>query len=197
MINMDINKIIKILNEKGSVIAIKTDTVYGLVCNANDIDAVNNIYKLKKRESIKPLSLFVDDIKKLNDIINISLLSNKCKSIIKKYWPGGLTIILNTINDKYNYLTAGKDNIGVRVPNDKLLLDILSKIDFPLAQTSCNISGESEYKNANEIIDKFGNNIDLIVDGGNVVNNVPSTVIKFENDNVVVLRKGAVLISEQ
>lgn len=193
---MDIDTIVKTLNDNGKVIAIKTDTVYGLICNANDINAVNKIYRLKNRDNKKPLSLFVNNIDKLKDIIDISLMSDKCNNIMKKYWPGGLTIIFDTKNEKYKYLTAGKDSIGVRIPSDKLIMDVLSKVGFPLAQTSCNVSGEEEYRNVKEIKDKFGDTIDLIVDGGDIENNVPSTVIKFDNDNIVVLREGAVSISE-
>ena len=79
----------------------------------------------------------------------------------------------------------------------RLLLDILKKVDFPLAQTSCNISGEEECKNADTIREKFGDKIDLIVDGGEVIDNIPSTVISIDNDDIKILRHGAVNISAE
>ena len=194
MNSMNVDDIIKVLSEKGKVIAIKTDTVYGLVCNALDELAVNNIYKIKHRESKKPLSIFVKNIEEVDKYANTSKLTNRAKSIMSKNWPGALTVVLKKKDNSLNHLLSGLDSVGIRIPNDKTLLEILSKIDFPLAETSCNLSGEKEFASANEIKEVLGDKIDLIVDGGIVTNNKPSTVVSLGNDEPFIIRPGDVKI---
>ena len=112
------------------------------------------------------------------------------------YWPGALTIVLKKKNELLDNITCGLDSIGIRMPNDTLLLSVLNKIDFPLAQTSCNISGEKEYKDIHTIDEKFGNEIDYIIDGGEIINSIASTVIEVDNDHIKVLRQGVISIDE-
>lgn len=189
------DNIVEIL-KTGNVAAIKTDTVYGLVCNAFDKVATAKIYTIKNREVKKPLSIFVKSIDEVKKYVDESNLNDKVLDIMKKYWPGALTIIFKKKGDTFDHITCGKDGIGIRIPNDDALLHILNEIDFPLAETSCNISGEKEYRSANEIREKLGDKIDLIVDGGEVTNNTPSTVISVENNNIKILRKGDIVIDE-
>lgn len=189
---MNVDDIVKVLNEKGKVVAIKTDTVYGLICNALDVVAVSNIYKIKHRESKKPLSIFVKDITIVDKYADTSKLTAHGKSIMLRNWPGALTVVFKKKDDTLKHLLSGLDSIGIRIPNDETLLEILDKVDFPLAETSCNISGEKEFVSANEIKEAFGDKIDLVVDGGIVNNNRPSTVISLEYDEPLVLRAGDV-----
>ena len=110
--------------------------------------------------------------------------------MLNKYWPGALTVIFKKKKNIYDYLTSGKDTIGIRIPDDKLLLDILAKVDFPLAQTSSNMSHEKELKNAKEIYDKFGDKVDLIIQINADVVGKASTIISVENRDIKVLRQG-------
>lgn len=183
--------VVKTLKEEGKVVALKTDTVYGLVCNALDKKAVEKIYEIKKRESKKPLSIFVKNIDEVEKYVDSSNLTSYTKRLMEKYWPGALTIIFKKKDGTLNHLSPNSDGIGIRIPNDKDLKYILDNIDFPLAQTSCNISGEKEYKNAFEIKEKLGKEIDLIVDGGEITNNIPSTVLSLECNEPIILRDGA------
>ncbi|MBR3288527.1 MAG: threonylcarbamoyl-AMP synthase [Lachnospiraceae bacterium] len=183
--------VVKTLKEEGKVVALKTDTVYGLVCNALDKKAVEKIYEIKKRESKKPLSIFVKNINEVEKYVDSSNLTSYTKRLMEKYWPGALTIIFKKKDGTLNHLSPNSDGIGIRIPNDKDLKYILDNIDFPLAQTSCNISGEKEYKNAFEIKEKLGKEIDLIVDGGEITNNIPSTVLSLECNEPIILRDGA------
>lgn len=186
------NKVIDLLKENNKIIAIKTDTVYGLICNANDKNAIRRIYDIKKREIAKPIGIFIKSIDELDKYVEG--YTEDVYAIAKKYWPGALTIIFKKKKGVYDYLTCGKDTIGVRVPYDKELQDILNSVDFPLAQTSCNISGEAPYTDATAIREKFGANIDLIVDGGEVKEGIASTVIDVSSGSIKVLRKGEVLL---
>ena len=189
---MDIDLIIKTLNEEGKVIAIKTDTVYGLICNAFDQKAIDKIYDIKKRERKKPLSIFIKNIDELDKYVVRDSLSKNTLDILNKYWPGALTVIFKKKNDTFDYFLNGLDTIGIRIPNDETLLNILNQINFPLAETSCNISNEKEYKNAEEIRDKLGDKLDLIVDGGDVNDNIPSTIVSVVNNEIITLRHGEI-----
>ncbi len=195
IIKQDIKKVIEDLKQ-GKVIAIKTDTVYGLICDANNIDACDKIYRIKKREKRKPLAIFVKNIDELKKFVVESELSKELVNLIEKYWPGPLTIILKKKKDVLEHITEGTDSIGIRIPNDRFLLEILNNIDFPLAQTSCNISGESEYKNVTEIENKLGLKVDLIVDGGEINDSKASTIIMVIDNKIEVIREGTIKINE-
>lgn len=191
---MNLDLVINTLNEEGKVLAIKTDTVYGLICNAFDKKATNKIYEIKRRESKKPLSIFVKSIDDVKKYVHPDNLTSQVSRIMQKYWPGALTLVFKKKDDMLNHITENTNSIGIRIPNDKDLLNILDNINFPLAETSCNISGEKEYNNAKEISDKMGDMIDLIVDGGEVINNTPSTVLSVECNEPIILRVGALKI---
>lgn len=191
---MNLDLVINTLNEEGKVLAIKTDTVYGLICNAFDKKATNKIYEIKRRESKKALSIFVKSIDDVKKYVHPDNLTIQVKRIMQKYWPGALTLVFKKKDDMLNHITENTNSIGIRIPDDKDLLNILDNINFPLAETSCNISGEKEYNNAKEISDKMGDMIDLIVDGGEVINNTPSTVLSVECNELIILRVGALKI---
>lgn len=180
----------------GKVFAIKTDTVYGLICNAFDKNATEKIYDIKKREHKKPIAIFIKSIDDIKNYVDCDSITDKAISIMKKYWPGALTIIFKKKKGILDNLTCGSDYIGIRIPRDGLLLSIMSKIPFPLAETSCNISGEKEYTKASVINEKLGSEIDYIVDGGEIINNIASTVIRVENDDINVIRQGDIKINE-
>ena len=189
---MNVKNIIDILSQKGKVIVLKTDTVYGFICNAYDDEAINKIYDLKNREKDKPLCIFIKDKKELIKYVDKSNLSDRVNCIIDKYWPGALTIIFNKKDGRDFELISKTNSIGIRIPNDKLILKILNKIDFPLAQTSCNISGEEPYKNIFSIIEKFEDKIDMYLDGGAVTDNVASTILSVVNGEFKIIRVGDV-----
>lgn len=189
-----LNKVIKKISENGTVIALKTDTVYGLVANANDKTAVEKIYNLKKREHKKPLGIFIKNINELDKYVDMIEIPKNVLDLINLNWPGALTVIFKKKIGVFDYLTSGKSTIGIRIPNNTFLLDLLNNIPFPLVQTSCNISGEEPYLDATTIVNVFGNSIDMIVDGGKVINNVASTIIDVSSGDINVLRKGNLLI---
>lgn len=191
---MDIKSIVTLLKNKGAVVAIKTDTVYGLICNAFDLEAVNRIYDIKKREKKKPLSIFVKDIDDIKKYVSNDNLTKKNIEILKKYWPGALTVVFKKKDDTFSHITEGATGIGIRIPNDNTILGILNTCDFPLAETSCNISGEEPYKDYSTIKEKFGESVDLIVDGGRIRDSKPSTVISVESGNLQVVRQGEIRI---
>ena len=189
---MDLDIVIKTLKEEGKVVAIKTDTVYGLACNAFDKKSTDKIYRIKNRERRKALSIFLKNTSEVEKYVDEDNLTPSVKRIMEKYWPGALTIIFKKRDDTFDDITQGVSGIGIRIPNDNDLLYVLDNLDFPLAQTSCNISGEKEYKNADEIREKLGDLVDLIVDGGEIKDNMPSTILSVECNEPIILRDGAI-----
>lgn len=189
-------KIIKSALLSGEIIAFPTDTVYGIGVNGYIYDAVAKIYKIKDREKEKPLILFLPSIDKAKDFIeNTELLNNE---IIKKYWPGPLTVIFRKKSDLKLYFSQVQvQKIGIRIPDYPLILDLLSFLDFPLVTTSANISGNQPLKSGLEIEKKLNrgeNNVSIIIDNGELEINTPSTVVSIENDGVKVLREGIIKI---
>ena len=190
MVNVD--NIVKTLNVKGSVAAIKTDTVYGFVCNAFDESAVKKIYELKNRDSNKPLLIFIKSIDEIIKYVDESNLTDETFEIMNKYWPGCLTIIFRKKDNSLNHLLANSQDIGIRISNDEVIKAILEKVDYPLAQTSCNLSNEEPLCDYYSIVKKFGSKVDLVVDGGAVTDNTPSTIISVASGDIKVLRNGKV-----
>ena len=181
----NIKKIVDVLKVKNNVIAINTDTVYGLIANANDISSVNKIYQIKNRDLNKPLGLFIDKIEDLDKYVYIdnNILNNLKKNINKS-----ITYIFNLKNDDYKYLNKNNNTVSIRIPNNIFLKKIMSYIDFPLVQTSCNISNEPVYTDIFVIKKNIGKDLSLIVDGGKG-DSISSTIIDITN-HYKVLRQG-------
>ena len=191
--NINVDDIVSLLKNKSFVMAIPTDTVYALCCNALDKNAVEKIYSLKNRDKDKPISLFIKNIDELSKYIAQDI-SDSTKALLNKHWPGALTVVFKKKNDAFDYLTSNKDSIGIRIPDDRLLNEILNKIDFPLAQTSCNMSNEKELKSADEIYEKFGDKIDLIIATEKDLDNKPSTIISIVDDSINIIRQGNIVL---
>lgn len=191
--NINVDDIVSLLKNKSFVMAIPTDTVYALCCNALDKDAVEKIYSLKNRDKDKPISLFIKNIDELSKYIAQDI-SDSTKALLNKHWPGALTVVFKKKNDAFDYLTSNKDSIGIRIPDDRLLNEILNKIDFPLAQTSCNMSNEKELKSADEIYEKFGDKIDLIIATEKDLDNKPSTIVSIVDDSINIIRQGNIVL---
>lgn len=174
-----------VLKNKG-IVVLPTDTVYGLMTSVFNFEGQQKIYKLKNRNLKKPLILMSDNVKTLKRFV---VFPKKTEKIIMNFWPGQLTLILPT-TDLGKLLTGGRDNLGVRIPDCKILLDIMAKYDIPLMTTSANISGKESAKNMETAAEYFNNKIDLIIDDGKCDYSFESTVIDMVKFPYVVIRKG-------
>ena len=174
-----------ILKNKG-IVVLPTDTVYGIMTSVFNFDGQKQIYKLKNRAQKKPLILMSDKIETLKKFV---VFPKGIDKIVMDFWPGQLTLILPT-PELGKMSIGGRDNLGVRIPNCKILLDIMAKYDVPLMTTSANISGKDSAKTAQTAIEYFNNKIDLIVDDGKCEFSFESTVIDMVQFPYVVIRKG-------
>ena len=181
---MNIDKICDILNDGGLVIS-PTDTVYGIMGDALNDDVVRKIYDIKKRPYSKPLLLLMSDLDMIFEYTN-SLNSNEIKLLQSVL---GVTVILKKSEKISDLITANDDYVGIRIPDNKELIEFISKLNRPVVSTSCNISDEEVITSISLLDDSLKNSVDYIYDGGDV-NSLPSTIVKFDNEKLIVLRAG-------
>ena len=180
-----IRKSIEII-ENGGVIIFPTDTVYGIGCNPYDANAVKKIYQIKSREKTKSLPVLASSIEIVKQITIIDEFTEK---IVKKYWPGPLTLILKLKDKNLKKSLNLEDKIAVRIPNSVCTLKLLNKCNL-LVGTSANVSGDSSFTNPQECM-KNVKNYDVFVDGGTITSKGESTIIEIENEKIHVIREGA------
>ncbi len=174
----------------GGVIVCPTDTVYGLMANACDCNAVEQIFKIKERPASKPLPIIARNIAWVKEIV---LLPKKLEETLAEIWPGTATVILPRKKIIPKIVTAGSPNVGIRVPKHEVIDKILAKFGYPLTATSANISGEESTGNIKKVIASFKHKIwkpDLILDAGNLPKSEPSTILDLSTIRPKILRVG-------
>ncbi len=172
--------------EKNGIAVLPTDTVYGIMTSIFNMTGQKNIYKMKSRNDRKPLIMLSHDMEVLKQFV---VFPKKTEKIISEFWPGQLTLILPT-TEIGKILTGGRDNLGVRIPNCKILLEIMKQYNKPLMSTSANVSGKESAKDAKAALEYFKNKVELIVDDGKCKFSFESTVIDMVKFPYVVIRKG-------
>lgn len=186
--DLRIKKAVECLNS-GGIIAIPTDTVYGVGADPFNIDAVQKLYTIKGRPEDKPIPLVLGTIKDVEQVAQN--LPGYFYHLTEKYWPGGLTIVVEAKN-LLPQLTAGRATVGLRIPNQPVLLEILQKFGGPLAITSANLSGQPEATSPNEFDKALSSKIDYIVDDGQTPGPIPSTVYDISVSPPKVRREGVI-----
>ena len=198
---MRLEEEIKIIKEtliNGGIVAVPTDTVYGLICNATNEKAVKKVYQLKRRDLAKPIGIFVKDKYSISNIVDLNKIDDKVADRVNdymdKYWPGALTIIFPKEEKTLEYINLQtKNTVAIRVPKVELLLKLMEEIDFPLAQTSCNVTNEKPYYKKIDIENNM--KVDYVTDFGIEllsVELVASTIISIVDGDIKIIRKGIV-----
>ena len=181
---MDIEKIYDILNNGGIVIT-PTDTVYGIMGDALNEDVIRRVYEVKRRPFTKPLLLLVSSFEMLLDYV-LDITDNE-RELLQKF--RGVTIILKKNNKISNLITSGNDTVGIRIPDDEDLIRIIERLNRPVISSSANISDEEVITSISMLDEELKSNIDYIYDGGEIISS-SSTIVKFNNDKLVILREG-------
>lgn len=189
----ELNKIKEILEQDG-VIAFVTDTVWGLGCLPDRKKAVERIYEIKQRDLKKPLILMSHDIFPL--IKYIDNIPKKGHILIKKHFPGALTIVLNKSNETPDYVTSKMPTVGIRVPDNEIFADICRGIDSQvLATTSANLSSQPPALDYNQAVQYIGDKVDYIVkDYGLKAKGTASTVVSVGEKDIKIFRQGDIII---
>lgn len=183
---MNIERIVEVINSGGLVIT-PTDTIYGIMGDALNVDAIRRVFEVKRRPYSKPLLLLMDSFEMVESYTE--KLSEKEKKLMNRFWPGLVTFILKKNDKVSDLITSGNDTVGIRIPDNKDLLEIIRRLKRPVISTSANITG-TEVITSTELLEKdLIDNIDYIYDGGEV-NDVSSTIVKVVDNKVNILREG-------
>lgn len=187
----DLAKARKLL-EEGKLVAIPTETVYGLAGNAFNVDAVASIFATKKRPSFDPLILHTNSLEKIETFVTeVPALARK---LAENFWPGPLTILFKKRSVIPDLVTSGLDTVAVRIPKHPLSLSLLETLDFPLAAPSANPFGYVSPTSPGHVEQQLGTDIPYILDGGDCSVGVESTIISFEEKKPTILRMGGLAI---
>lgn len=170
------------------VVILPTDTLYGLVTSVFSKKEVERIYDIKGRNNEKPFIVLINSYKQL-EIFGIKL-NNEQKKFLDKNWPGKISVILECKNKKWQYLHRGKDSIAFRMigQKNKNLFNLIEKVG-PVISSSVNLEDEKPAETITEAKNYFGNKINLYINSG-IKKSLPSTLVKFKNNQVIILRQG-------
>ena len=174
--------------QAGGVIAIPTDTVYGIACLVNKRDGIRRLYTIKQREQIKAIPVLIGTLEQTSSIT--ASFPSAANTLSQHFWPGALTLVVNKLPILPFELTS-YPTVGVRMPDHDWLRSLMQSCG-PLAATSANISGQPSLTTAQEVLDELIDRVDLLINGGACAGGIPSTVIDCTLSPVKVLRQGGI-----
>lgn len=187
---------IKSLGERlkaGEIGVFLSDTIYGIFTSALKQDSVEKIYELRKRAANKPMIILLPSVFSLDEFW--ITVGSGVTNFLNSIWPGPVSVVLPCQGDEYTYLNRGSKSLAFRIPDDSFLQQIL-KYSGPLVAPSANVEGETPSQNIEQAKKYFGNKVDFYVDGGEVRDRKPSTLIKIEHGVIETLRQGEVSITQ-
>lgn len=188
-IGQDLDKALQLL-ESGELVAIPTETVYGLAANALNSRAVAKIFEAKNRPSFDPLIVHVASLQHARKYTTEFPL--QAEALARRFWPGPLTLLLPKTEEIPDIVTAGLDRVGLRCPAHPLTISLLAHASFPLAAPSANPFGYISPTTAQHVQDQLGNTVSYIIDGGPSRVGIESTIVGWENNEPVIYRLGGI-----
>jgi L-threonylcarbamoyladenylate synthase len=180
----------KMLLERGELVAIPTETVYGLAANGLSVAAIARIYEAKNRPQFNPLILHVASLEQAQRLV--TELPDACKRLMQAFSPGPITYLLPKSSLVPDMVTAGSARVAIRIPAHPMALELLTMLDFPLAAPSANPSGYVSPVSALHVFEGLQGKIPYILDGGNCAVGLESTIVGFEEGKVVIHRLGGI-----
>jgi len=180
-----IERVVRILRD-GGVIAYPTDTTYGIGCSIFNKKGIERIYQMKHRDRKKPFSFICPS---LSEVTRYARVNNFAFKILKRYLPGPYTFVLEATRDVPDLLLTRQKTAGIRIPDNRICLDIVQMLGNPIITTSANLTGEEPVGDPELIDMNFGNQLDLVVDGGVLTTDV-SSVVSLVGDVPEILRPG-------
>jgi L-threonylcarbamoyladenylate synthase len=193
VVGKDINIAIQLL-QCGELVAIPTETVYGLAANALDPMAVAKIFEAKNRPTFNPLIIHLPNFEAVKPYV--SEIPALAILLAKAFSPGPISFLLPKSSLIPDIVTAGSDFVVVRIPNHSVALELLDNLDFPLAAPSANPFGYVSPVNATHVLEGLSGKIPYILDGGNCSVGIESTIVGFDQDNVIIHRLGGISVEE-
>ncbi len=188
-----IEKAAKII-KKGGLVAFPTETVYGLGASAFDKKAIRKIFKVKKRPIDNPVIVHIADFKDLKKLAK--KIPKEVKILAKKFWPGPLTLVLPKKKIVPDEVTAGAKTVAIRMPKNKIALELIKISGVPIAAPSANLAGRPSPTTAQHVFEDLGDKIDLILDGGKTKVGIESTVLDLTTKPPLILRPGGISLEK-
>lgn len=176
--------------KNGGIVVFPTETVYGIGTNGLDEEAIKRLYDIKQRPLNKPISLLVSNIDMINNVARD--ITEMEYALIKEFFPGPLTIILKKKDIVPDVLTANSETVGIRMPANKIALDLINYAGVPIATPSANISGKPSGTDLESIMIDFDGKVDCFIDGGHSKIGFSSTIVQIIDGIPHILRKGAI-----
>lgn len=180
--------------KRGGITAYPTETFYGLCVDPFNKKAIEDLFSLKGRSEKNPVSVIVADKEMLGSVVED--IPTKAELLIKKFWPGPLTIIFKAHPSVPSELTANTGKIGVRVSGSPVSTRLSLALGSPITATSANPSGKKPPVTAKEVIDYFDGSIDVLIDGGRLPGKSGSTIVDITGEKAVIIREGEIPSSE-
>ena len=177
---------------KGDVVAMPTDTFYGLAVDPVNLHAVENIYRIKSRQKQKPLSLLISSLSQAYQLARDT--DPMLDKLADRFWPGPLTIIVRAGTKLPLRSTANTGNVALRIPDSAIPRAVVERFGLPITATAANLQGAAECTHAACVRDQIGDRIPLIVDGGPTGRAMPTTIVDLSlgNGRWEILREGAI-----
>jgi L-threonylcarbamoyladenylate synthase len=179
---------------RNEVVAIPTETVYGLAGNALNENAISKIFEAKNRPHFDPLIVHVASVSEVSNYVEE--IPELALNLMEHFWPGALTVLLPKKTCIPNLTTSGLNEVGIRIPNHPITLELLRSLPFPLAAPSANPFGYISPTSAKHVEDQLGTKIPYILDGGDCAVGIESTVLRVLHNEIEILRLGGISVEE-
>jgi L-threonylcarbamoyladenylate synthase len=180
--------------EAGGLVAFPTETFYGLGAGATNESALRRLFLVKKRDPGVPILILISSMEELSEYA--ASIPREALELGWKFWPGGLTMVLEASPRVSSLLTAGTGKIGIRISGHPLARALTLALDVPITGTSANISGRPPCTSADQVVECLGSHIDLILDGGITKGTPPSTVLDVTSSPPLLIREGIIKAEE-
>ena len=174
----------------GGIVAYPTDTIYGLGADIYNDKAVERVFTAKNRPMSMPLPVLIDNVQQLAELVSGQTAFSR--ALIKKFWPGGLTIIFNKAPQLHSLALAGSANIGVRIPDHPVARLLIRELGRPITGTSANLHTDKITLTADEVRDQLGSHVDYIIDAGRCTGKIESTIVDVTVNPPVIMRQGTI-----
>jgi len=189
---------------RGHVVAIPTDTFYGLAADPFNLAAVDEIYRVKGRPETRALPILVNCLEQAlmlmrdreEETAGLAIPPRKFTLLAEAFWPGGLTLVMDASNRVPLKVTANTGKVALRWPKSAVVDQLIDEFEGPITGTSANVSGFPSCSGADQVMKQLGNRLPLVLDGGDTGASLPSTIVELRGDEWKVLREGAIPVAE-
>jgi L-threonylcarbamoyladenylate synthase len=180
--------------QRGRVVAVPTDTFYGLCADPFNLSAVEAVFQVKRRPDTQALPILVNSIEQaitlLRDVPDVFL------TLAHKFWPGALTLVVEATHRLPLKVTGHQGRVALRWADSRIVTALIESVGGPITGTSANLSGHPSCSNAEQLVLQLGNRLPLILDSGDTGGILASTIVRIDNDSWTIAREGAVPASE-